>query len=541
MTLHLIRVTLFTNNNNFMAELVSRQGPLAHVWLASNYDRKLSKQQLLNTNIIASSNIISTSHIQPSGESNSDTITLRLSGQLLLGIVKIYSRKTKYLLDDINECLHKLKTSFRYASGASLGSSVPTTIAPPRTTITNFSRHLMQDQVTELDLFYQEDLNLDDDTVAQSNHELLFSQVSSLNHSEDASDIDRSIELARRQSGPDPDIGMDLDFDLDLDLDQSIEQGRDAQAPMLDADESVLDLSKGVNSPILGSDDLGLGGPLETIEETSEQQEPTEPITPPQSARAQVRRTRLVGVTNDGVIKTTKRKLVVDNADELQRGLPIDVLRSIQHLQTYGRFTEETLTLKLTNSEKLQLIEELAAPVTSKRRKIWNLDNELRQRSMQLSIQEQQRSPDLSMSFDIDNSLDFDLSLPALEPDNDAIANPSEPQREDDENAVDNVKGTTQIAEHLRRTFFEQPTIKFDELMDKDMNDEDNVPLGAVHKSSDIVKVSQRREATKCFFELLVLATHNCVSLEQDEPEDPSQLGKNITIRPRDNLVSRFI
>lgn len=539
---HLIRVTLFINNIHFMAELLSRQGPLAHVWLASNYDRKLSKTQLLNTNIVASSNIISTSQIQSSGEPNSDTITLRLSGQLLLGIVRIYSRKTKYLLDDINECLHKLKTSFRYASGASLGSSASAVnLPPPRTTITNFSRHLMQDQVTELDLFYQEDLNLDDETVAQTNHDLLFSQVSSLNHSEDTSDIDRSIELARRHSEQEPDMGMDLDFDLDLD--QSIEQGRDAQAPMLETDQSVLDLSKGPNSPILGSYDLGLGGPLETIDEreTNEPQVANEPLTPPlQATPAQVR--RLVGVTNDGVIKTTKRRLVVDDAEELQRGLSIDVLKSIQHMQTYGRFTEETLTLKLTDDEKLQLIEELAAPASSKRRKIWNLDHELRQRCVQLSNQEQRMSPDQSMSFDLDNSLDFDLSLPALEPDNEANAKPmAETQGEEDENAIDNVKGTTQIAEHLRKTFFEQPTIKFDELMDRDMNDEDNVPLGAVHKSSDIVKVSQRREATKCFFELLVLATHNCVSLEQDEAEDLSLLGKNLTIRPRDNLVSRFL
>lgn len=534
-----------------MAELLSRQGPLAHVWLASNYDRKLSKLQLLSTNIIASSNIISTRQIQSAGDTNSDTITLRLSGQLLLGIVRIYSRKTKYLLDDVNECLYKLKSSFRYASGASLGSNTTTVnLPPPRTTITNFSKHLMQDQVTELDLFYQEDLNLDDDAVAQTNHDMLFSQVSSLNHSShDASEIDRSIELARRQSGPQPDMDMDMDLDLDfdLDLDQSIEQGRDAQAPMLEADQSVLDLSKGPNSPILGSDDLGLGEPLETIEDRSSvQPQETSPITPPQESIGPARRTRLVGVTNEGVIKTTKRKLIVDNAEELQRGLPNEILKSIQHLQTHGRFTEETLTLNLTENEKLQLIEELASPASSKRRKIWNLDHELRQRCVQLSNQEQQgsESPDHSMSFDLDNSLDFDLSLPGLEPDNDAntMANkPTESPREDDDNTIDSVKGTTQIAEHLRKTFFEQPTIKFDELMDKDMTDGDNVPLGAVHKASDTVKVSQRREATKCFFELLVLASHNCVSLEQDETNGLSQLGKNLTIRPRDNLVSRFL
>lgn len=525
-----------------MAELLSRQGPLAHVWLASNYDKKLSKQQLLSTNIIASSNIISTRQIQSSGQASPETITLRLSGQLLLGIVRIYSRKTKYLLDDIHECLHKLKSSFKYASGASLGSAVTSVNLPPqRTTLTNFSRNLMQDQVTELDLFYQEDLNLDDDVVAQTNHDLLFSQVSSLNHSEDPADIDRSIELARRQSEAEPDIDMDLDFDLDLNssIDNSIEQGRDAQAPMLDADQSLLDLSKGAESTEMEIDDFGLGQPLETIDELP--QPANEPETPPQTEPAP--RRRLVGITDDGLIKTTKRKIVVDSTETLERGLPNDVLKSIQHLQTHGHFTEETLTLKLSDSEKMLLIQELAAPFSSKRRKIWNLDQELRNRCEHLSHQEQGRPGSPDMSFDLDNSLDFDLSLPALEPDNEEgnVEGPAISQTEEEEGAVDNLEGTTQVAEHLRETFFEKPSIAFDELVEKDLHSTEKLPLGVVQKTTTGVKVSQRREATKCFFELLVLATHNCVSLEQDEPDQMSQLGAELRVRPRDELVSKFI
>ena len=39
-------------------------------------------------------------------------MALRLSGQLLLGVVRIYSRKAKYLLDDCNEALLKIKMVF---------------------------------------------------------------------------------------------------------------------------------------------------------------------------------------------------------------------------------------------------------------------------------------------------------------------------------------------------------------------------------------------------------------------------------------------
>lgn len=35
--------------------------------------------------------------------------SLRISGQLLLGVVRIYSRKTRYLLEDCNDALVKIK------------------------------------------------------------------------------------------------------------------------------------------------------------------------------------------------------------------------------------------------------------------------------------------------------------------------------------------------------------------------------------------------------------------------------------------------
>ena len=38
-----------------------------------------------------------------------EVMALRLSGQLLLGVVRIYSRKAKYLLDDCNEALLKIR------------------------------------------------------------------------------------------------------------------------------------------------------------------------------------------------------------------------------------------------------------------------------------------------------------------------------------------------------------------------------------------------------------------------------------------------
>ncbi|KAG9041192.1 sister chromatid cohesion protein 1 [Tulasnella sp. UAMH 9824] len=90
----------------FYAEaILSRRGPLAKVWLAAHWERKLSKTQTLQTDISQSVDAIMGQEVVP--------MALRLSGQLLLGVCRIYSRKAKYLLDDCNEALLKIKMAFR--------------------------------------------------------------------------------------------------------------------------------------------------------------------------------------------------------------------------------------------------------------------------------------------------------------------------------------------------------------------------------------------------------------------------------------------
>ncbi|KAH7888711.1 Rec8 like protein-domain-containing protein [Phlebopus sp. FC_14] len=85
--------------------ILSRRGPLAKVWLAAHMERKLSKTQTLQTDIEQAADAIIGQEVE--------VMALRLSGQLLLGVVRIYSRKAKYLLDDCNEALLKIKMAFR--------------------------------------------------------------------------------------------------------------------------------------------------------------------------------------------------------------------------------------------------------------------------------------------------------------------------------------------------------------------------------------------------------------------------------------------
>ncbi|KAI9692766.1 MAG: sister chromatid cohesion protein 1 [Bogoriella megaspora] len=85
--------------------LLSKTGPLARVWLAANIERKLSKTNILQQDIGSSVNAIVDQGQAP--------LALRLSGQLLLGVVRIYSRKARYLLDDCNDALLKIKMAFK--------------------------------------------------------------------------------------------------------------------------------------------------------------------------------------------------------------------------------------------------------------------------------------------------------------------------------------------------------------------------------------------------------------------------------------------
>jgi len=79
---------------------------LARIWLAAHWDKKITKAHVFETNIEKSVEGI----LQPKVK-----LALRTSGHLLLGVVRIYSRKAKYLLADCNEAFVKIKVYFIYS------------------------------------------------------------------------------------------------------------------------------------------------------------------------------------------------------------------------------------------------------------------------------------------------------------------------------------------------------------------------------------------------------------------------------------------
>ncbi|XP_077229812.1 sister chromatid cohesion 1 protein 4-like [Tasmannia lanceolata] len=84
--------------------ILAKKGPLGTIWIAAHLERKLRKNQVADTDIGFSVDSI----LFPEAP-----IALRLSSHLLLGVVRIYSRKVNYLFHDCSEALLKIKQAFR--------------------------------------------------------------------------------------------------------------------------------------------------------------------------------------------------------------------------------------------------------------------------------------------------------------------------------------------------------------------------------------------------------------------------------------------
>ena len=98
-------------------QLSSKTGPLAHVLLAANQERKLSKSQVLQSDIQKSIGAIVGQGAVPAA--------LRLSSQLLLGVAHIYGKKARFLRDDCHEALLKIHTAFRAGARADKPADAP--------------------------------------------------------------------------------------------------------------------------------------------------------------------------------------------------------------------------------------------------------------------------------------------------------------------------------------------------------------------------------------------------------------------------------
>ncbi|KAF2088588.1 hypothetical protein K490DRAFT_2437, partial [Saccharata proteae CBS 121410] len=279
--------------------LLSKTGPLARVWLAANLERKLSKSNILQSNIESSVNAIVDQGQAP--------MALRLSGQLLLGVVRIYSRKARYLLDDCNEALMKIKLAFR-PGNVDLPANQAQAVNPATLTLPDVLTELdllapMPDPSLLLRLSQEPEIELGrrDPTLLDPPSQYLMDTQ------------DRAAETL--QLGDD-DLYLDISEGPDVTMDRSIEVGRDAPPPrpvseemaespkLLEDDGLELDLGEGPDISAfpdlpaggdtelggLGGEDITMGGMDEPNLDQTEIREPT-PAAEEDAARQRERET----------------------------------------------------------------------------------------------------------------------------------------------------------------------------------------------------------------------------------------------------------
>lgn len=144
--------------------ILAKKGPLGKIWLAAHWgDKKLARPAIFSTDISAS--VDSIVHPQV-------PLALRVSGHLLLGVVRIYSRKVKYLMHDCHEAMVKMKTAFRSAQDKANNANGGITITnvPGRgnnLNVANFGE--AQDAVATLivDEAFYVPFDINDDTFAE--------------------------------------------------------------------------------------------------------------------------------------------------------------------------------------------------------------------------------------------------------------------------------------------------------------------------------------------------------------------------------------
>ncbi|KAL2165465.1 hypothetical protein VTH06DRAFT_763 [Thermothelomyces fergusii] len=250
--------------------LLSATGPLAKAWLSANQERKISKVQILQHNLQDSVDAI----IAP----NDAPLALRLSGQLLLGVVRIYSRKARYLLDDCNEALIKIKMAFRSTGNHDIPTSLHATakesLMLPDTITPYDNLDLLPPPSSEFLASQLEEVTATPISsrkaaVRPSNRDInLQEDFNNSQYLQDTTGDDEELALANMD-----DLDLELDFGMDIDerptklMDKSVEMGRDAPAARPVEEDMLSELDIGgpskdrkAREPSLGLDlDFGDG------------------------------------------------------------------------------------------------------------------------------------------------------------------------------------------------------------------------------------------------------------------------------------------
>eukprot|EP00467_Chlorarachnion_reptans_P002022 CAMPEP_0114503138 /NCGR_PEP_ID=MMETSP0109-20121206/9483_1 /TAXON_ID=29199 /ORGANISM="Chlorarachnion reptans, Strain CCCM449" /LENGTH=518 /DNA_ID=CAMNT_0001681137 /DNA_START=16 /DNA_END=1572 /DNA_ORIENTATION=+ len=227
----------------FSQYIVVKKGPLNKVWLAAHIQKKLTKNFVLEINIA--------DHVKTLLDPTT-ALALRLSGQLLLGLVNIYSKKTQFLERDCNDAMASFKIVFTTQTAVDL----PQGAQAPRSAIT-----LQETNFDDFD-FEIEEVSLEDLDLLKHNvaRKLDITQESKLSRRKDESVSESDIEQPRQAENKiaEDDFGINIREEGDLldfdDPNSTFGPGGDSTALDFDNNISIpekddLDFDNGMELP----------------------------------------------------------------------------------------------------------------------------------------------------------------------------------------------------------------------------------------------------------------------------------------------------
>ncbi|CCK72507.1 kleisin alpha KNAG_0K01450 [Huiozyma naganishii CBS 8797] len=572
-----------TEGQHITLNIATNNGPLAQIWLAANMSN-ISRNSVLQTSIAESAQEIAKAAGCEDGPVSGEYITLRTSGELLQGIVRVYSKQAGFLLSDIKDTLIKISSLFKASSKVSVTFSKTNTVA-------KIGQLILDDAVTEKEVLLMPPLDFLESS-SGTTAGILGHDDSMRRHVQGAAPWDTSLEVGRRFN-PDEDFGqnssgLDLDFDISghnvtnqsktttwmegtrnsanistehqVLPDNILNGTQDDDFPIEDADNVNWDLGVAENETMDDAPPIELGRRAEglSMEESTDfgfnldlEKDPIDEnenqnTLLPLETDARDERSRNKRTKNPVLIHTIK--IQVEEEPELSNQEMRDSTDTIQKEETIGKKNTTKMNQKRLWSEiasSLQFLPKYAA------------ENLLDYRQLKKHKTEDSGADEFEEhEFDITLGLDDDLlksSSRGGSSDNEEDAKDEDhilpmdnwEETNDLKNQEDMLidtpntsgavlsasrnqpsKAVTDLAEILRAENVQGEQISFDSLIEKEHN--------STHYDREESAIT-KREAASSFFNVLTLATAGCIDLEQEDPFS------DIKISAEDTLLERFI
>lgn len=586
-------------------KIATETGPLAQIWLAANMST-IPRGSVLQTSIEESAEeIAKVSGCTPEVSENKDYITLRTSGELLQGIVRVYSKQAGFLLSDIKDTLTKINTLFKIHARVTVTSSRVSTVA-------KVHQLVLEDTVTEKEVLTTPSLDFLNEkprprTLLRGANDVVHGTARTsggVEEEDGPSFVDTSLEVGRRYN-PDGEFehnssALDLDFELDNDYridtsnegtrvsemrsnlsakmsslnvanhdefppqnnDDDWDLGINDQDNGHDSDDQSVELGRRADEPALDEHtdfgfDLDLG--KEIVDQP--QEVPAEMVTEQKSTRRHI--------ISDPKLKDA-HLIVIDHSAELSRS-NFNVSRTTQFTLKNPQNIEnaKAQTTKVKKMSQKRLLQELLADMGF-------LDSSIASSLLDYRAPKRQRTQEPITETTQDEIAPFDISLELN--DNsvnnmDMIQDNFDDQEDIDEHQPDFNEDDAAAFNEDFETYPDHEThIEQDgqEIENSNMgtqiipNNNDNVKLTngqsvtkAIVKMADDLRehtgtealhysdmLSSRvgesnkptkRDASKCFFDMLTLATAGCIKLNQ------TSTFEEINVSKRAPLFEKFI